>query len=310
MSLVNETVSPRDLVIETRNLNKAFHDKKAVDDVSIHVKKGAVYGLIGKNGAGKTTLMRMLLSLAFPDSGEMFLLGKGVGRETLSRVGSLIEAPALYGRCTAKENLERFCILYKADPACIPGLLDLVGLSDVGKKKANQFSLGMKQRLGLAIAMLGDPEVMILDEPVNGLDPTGMKEVRDVILRLNQEKGVTFLISSHLLDELSRMATDYGIINNGKLVEEISVQELENRCRRKLIFTVDDAARAKQILTDMLPGAEILQESNKLILLSHLDEAARLNRTLVENGIAVEGILNASAGIEDYFMERMGGGNE
>lgn len=305
-SFENKRIPAGDPVIETRELTKKFHDKNAVDRVSIHVKKGAVYGLIGKNGAGKTTLMRMLLSLARPTGGEMFLFGRKVTPESLSRVGSLIEEPALYKNCTAQENLKRFCILYGVSPACIPELLELVGLGDTGGKKAEKFSLGMKQRLGIAIAMLGGPELMILDEPVNGLDPTGMREVRDVILRLNQEKGVTFLISSHLLDELSRMVTDYGIINNGRLVEEISVPELEARCRRKLIFTVDDAARAKQILTEALPGVEILQESNKLILLSHLDEPAELNRVLVRGGIGVEGILNDSAGIEDYFMERMG----
>lgn len=299
-----------DYVIETRDLTKQFRNKNAVDAVSIHVKRGAVYGLIGRNGAGKTTLMRMLLSLARPTGGEMFLFGQKAEPALLRRVGSLIEEPAIYKNCTAQENLKRFCILYNVDPGCIPGLLETVGLQDVGNKKAGKFSLGMKQRLGIAIAMLGDPELMILDEPVNGLDPTGMKEVRDVILRLNREKGVTFLISSHLLDELSRMVTDYGILNNGKLAEEISARELELRCRRKLVFTVDDAERARQILTENLPGAEILQESSRLILLSHLDEAAKMNRLLVQGGIGVTGIRDDAAGIEDYFMERMGRENE
>lgn len=299
-----------DYVIETRDLTKQFRNKNAVDAVSIHVKRGAVYGLIGRNGAGKTTLMRMLLSLAQPTGGEMFMFGQPASPRALTRVGSLIEEPAIYKNCTAQENLKRFCILYNVDPGCIPGLLETVGLQDVGNKKAGKFSLGMKQRLGIAIAMLGDPELMILDEPVNGLDPTGMKEVRDVILRLNREKGVTFLISSHLLDELSRMVTDYGILNNGKLAEEISARELELRCRRKLVFTVDDAERARQILTESLPGAEILQESSRLILLSHLDEAAKMNRLLVQGGIGVTGIRDDAAGIEDYFMERMGRENE
>lgn len=299
-----------DYVIETRDLTKQFRNKNAVDAVSIHVKRGAVYGLIGRNGAGKTTLMRMLLSLAQPTGGEMFLFGQKAEPALLRRVGSLIEEPAIYKNCTAQENLKRFCILYNVDPGCIPGLLETVGLQDVGNKKAGKFSLGMKQRLGIAIAMLGDPELMILDEPVNGLDPTGMKEVRDVILRLNREKGVTFLISSHLLDELSRMVTDYGILNNGKLAEEISARELELRCRRKLVFTVDDAERARQILTESLPGAEIVREGSRLILLSHLDEAAEMNRLLVQGGIGVTGIRDDAAGIEDYFMERMGRENE
>ena len=306
----NQVYGPDDYVIETRNLTKQFRNKNAVDGVSIHVKRGAVYGLIGRNGAGKTTLMRMLLSLAQPTGGEMFMFGQKAEPALLRRVGSLIEEPAIYKNCTAQENLKRFCILYNVDPGCIPGLLETVGLQDVGNKKAGKFSLGMKQRLGIAIAMLGDPELMILDEPVNGLDPTGMKEVRDVILRLNREKGVTFLISSHLLDELSRMVTDYGILNNGKLAEEISARELELRCRRKLVFTVDDAERARQILTENLPGAEIVREGSRLILLSHLDEAAQMNRLLVQGGIGVTGIRDDAAGIEDYFMERMGRENE
>lgn len=307
MSLEKERVSPSEYVVETDQLTKTYKTKNAVDSVSIRVRKGAVYGLIGKNGAGKTTLMRMLLSLAHPTGGKMSLFGQDVGPATLSRVGSLIEAPALYGKCTAQENLKRFCILYGVDPARIPELLDTVGLGDVGNKKASEFSLGMKQRLGLAVAMLGDPELMILDEPVNGLDPAGMKEVRDVILKLNREKGVTFLISSHLLDELSRVATDYGILNNGRLIDEISVDELENQCRRKLFFTVDDVVTAQEVLKKTCPDIEMRQESGRLVLLSHLDEVTELNRLLVLNGIGVSGIGSVSASIEDYFVERMGG---
>lgn len=165
----------REAVISTRDLTKVYHGRTVVDHVSITIRKGDIYGLIGKNGAGKTTLMRMILTLAHPTSGTVSILGRASGRSALSHVGALIEAPALYDHCTAEENLKRFCILSQADPARIPGLLQEVGLGNTGGKKAGQFSLGMKQRLGIAIALLGDPEILILDEPVNGLDPAGIK---------------------------------------------------------------------------------------------------------------------------------------
>ncbi|MDE7379591.1 MAG: ATP-binding cassette domain-containing protein, partial [Clostridia bacterium] len=199
-------------IIETKNISKQYKSQFAVNNVSIHVKRGDIYGLIGKNGAGKTTLMKLLLGLANPTNGEVVLFGDTKLEEARKKIGSLIEDPGLYKNCTAYENMLRFSILYGADKGEIAGLLNLVGLGDTGNKKAGAFSLGMKQRLGIAIALLAHPEVLILDEPINGLDPAGIKEIRDLILQLNKERGVTFILSSHLLDELAKVVTCYGII--------------------------------------------------------------------------------------------------
>ena len=235
-------------VIETRNVFKQYKTKYAVNDVSIHVKKGDIYGLIGKNGAGKTTLMKLILGLANPTKGEVYLFGGTNLDEARRKIGSLIEAPGLYTGCTAYENMLRFSILYGADKNEINDLLKLVGLDYTGNKKAGAFSLGMKQRLGIAIALLSHPEVLVLDEPINGLDPAGIKEIRDLILNLNKERGVTFIISSHLLDELAKVVTCYGIINNGLLTQEITAKELEAQCRHTLKITTPDPAAAIRIL--------------------------------------------------------------
>lgn len=197
-------------ILETRSLTKKYGDRIAVNGMSLHVRRGDIYGLIGKNGAGKTSLMKLLLGLTTPDSGEMVLLGERNADRARRKIGSLIEAPALYKNETAFENMKRFAILSPTSDADIRNLLNLVGLGNTGAKKAGAFSLGMRQRLGIAIALLGNPEVLILDEPINGLDPAGIKEIRDLIIELNR-RGVTFLISSHLLDELGKIATRHCI---------------------------------------------------------------------------------------------------
>ena len=208
-----------DYVLRTQGLTKQFGAKLAVNNVSMQIKKGDIYGFIGKNGAGKTTLMRLVLGAAMPTSGSIELFG---GRESESRarhrIGALLEYPCIYKNCSALENLRRFAILTGGDTAELEDILKLVGLGSTGGKKAGQFSLGMKQRLAIGIALLGHPEFLVLDEPINGLDPAGIKEIRDVILTLNQKKGVTFLVSSHLLDELSKIVTTYGIISDGALI--------------------------------------------------------------------------------------------
>ena len=206
-------------VLKTVGLSKKYGSRYVVRGVNMTINKGDIYGFIGKNGAGKTTFMRVILGLSEPTEGSFELFG-GISREEAGRkTGALIEAPGIYPNCTAKENMKRFALLKGADANSIDGILEFVGLGDVGNKKAGKFSLGMKQRLGIAVALLGDPEFLVLDEPVNGLDPAGMKEVRDLIVKLNKERGVTVLISSHLLDELSKIVTRYGIINNGVLVD-------------------------------------------------------------------------------------------
>ncbi|MGN1095123.1 MAG: ABC transporter ATP-binding protein [Eubacteriales bacterium] len=296
-------------VLKTYDLTKKFKNKTAVDSVNMTVCKGDIYGFIGKNGAGKTTLLRLVSGLLFPDSGEIELFGEKANGNARKRIGSLIETPTFYANCTAYENMKRYAILFGADEAHIKELLDFVGLGNTENKKAGKFSLGMKQRLGIAIALLGDPEFIILDEPVNGLDPEGMKEVRDIILKLNREKGTTFLISSHLLDELSKIATKYGIINNGKLVEEIESSVLAKKCRQKLKISVDDPEKARELLLSEIPEEDISVSGGTITLLSHVDDGARFNKLLSKNDIAVSGIEIESEDLENYFIERIGGAN-
>ena len=292
-------------ILETRELTKKYGEKIAVDHMSLHVKQGDIYGLIGKNGAGKTSLMKLLLGLTTPDSGEIRLLGSTRLDRSRRRIGSLIEAPALYKNETAWENMKRFAVLSPTPDEKIKQLLTLVGLENTGTKKAGAFSLGMRQRLGIAIALLGDPEALILDEPINGLDPAGIKEVRDLILDLNR-RGVTFMISSHLLDELGKIATNYGIVSGGVLVEEITTQELIKKCRTSLTLTVNDGAAATVLLARQYGNAEIVREGNILRILSPVADVSELNEMLVTNGVRVYELKNESVGFEDFFIERLG----
>ena len=234
--------------IETENLTKIYKNFTAVNSLNLEIPDKTIFGMLGPNGAGKTTFMRTVLSLTSISSGEVELFGGKRIEEVGNKIGSLIEAPGLYKNATAYENLKRFSILYGADESKINDILRFVNLDKTGKKKAKDFSLGMRQRLGIAIALLGDPDFLVLDEPINGLDPAGIKEIRDVILKLNKELGITFLISSHLLDELAKVVTKYGIINNGVLLEEVSAKELINNCKNKLIIKTDDNEKAKELI--------------------------------------------------------------
>lgn len=294
-------------VLRTVGLTKRFGRASAVDHVSMTVNKGDIYGFIGKNGAGKTTFMRVVLGLSAPTEGTVELFGGLSPEEAGKKIGALIEAPGIFPNCTAKENMKRFAILKDEDESKIDGLLDFVGLGDVGNKKAGKFSLGMKQRLGIAIAMLGDPELLILDEPVNGLDPTGMKEIRDLILRLNREKGITVLISSHLLDELSKIVTRYGIINNGVLVDEIDASEMKAKTGHRLIIVVDDVEKAVSLLEKEVGKDSIGINGHAIGLSSGLDCTAELNALLVKNGVAVSSLSVKTDGLEKYFIEKVGG---
>lgn len=294
-------------VLRTVGLTKRFGRASAVDHVSMTVNKGDIYGFIGKNGAGKTTFMRVVLGLSAPTEGTVELFGGLSPEEAGKKIGALIEAPGIFPNCTAKENMKRFAILKDEDESKIDGLLDFVGLGDVGNKKAGKFSLGMKQRLGIAIAMLGDPELLILDEPVNGLDPTGMKEIRDLILRLNREKGITVLISSHLLDELSKIVTRYGIINNGVLVDEIDASEMKAKTGHRLIIVVDDVEKAVSLLEKEVGKDSIVINGHAIGLSSGLDRTAELNALLVKNGVAVSSLSVKTDGLEKYFIEKVGG---
>lgn len=296
-----------DYVLRTQCLTKQFGEKTAVKNVSMQIKKGEIYGFIGKNGAGKTTLMRLILGAAMPTGGSIELFGgKENENEARHRIGALLEYPCIYKNCTALENLRRFAILTGADADELEDILELVGLKGVGRKKAGQFSLGMKQRLAIGIALLGHPEFLVLDEPINGLDPAGIKEIRDVILTLNQKKGVTFLVSSHLLDELSKIVTTYGIINDGVLIEQITAQELEVRCRHHLKLRVNNIPKATALLSCIVKPEAIKARDDCICMYDKLDQSDRINRLLVRHGIRVSELSVQTSSLEEYFLERMG----
>lgn len=293
-------------ILKATNITKKYGSKIVLKNVNMTINKGDIYGFIGKNGAGKTTFMRVILSLTPKDSGNvMYYDNKNISDIGL-KVGSLIESPGLYKNATAYENLKRFSILYGADENKINEILRIVGLENTGKRKAKDFSLGMRQRLGIAIALLGNPELLILDEPINGLDPEGIKEIRDVIVKLNKEKNITFLISSHLLDELSKVVTKYGIINNGELIEEISSKDLNEKCKNKLIIEVDNPNEAFNKLISIIPEKDIRINKEHIEINSHINESGNINKLLVESGIMVNAIYPNLDSLEEYFMKRIG----
>lgn len=293
-------------IIETEGLTKRYGKRLCVNNISIHIAKGDIYGFIGRNGAGKTTAMRLILGLARPTSGKIKLFNSDDLNAQRKKIGSLIEAPGLYKRCSALENMKRFSILYGGDDKEIEELLSFVGLNGVGNKKVGQFSLGMKQRLGIAIALLGNPEVLILDELVNGLDPAGIKEVRDLLLKLNKEKNVTIMISSHLLDELAKITTKYGIINNGVLVEEIDAQKLMERCKNNIVISCDRLQEAKELLESELKLTNISIVNDKLHIVDEIESTDEINTLLVKNDFKVHEITINKNSFEDYFIERLG----
>ena len=295
-------------IIKTNGLVKKYGDKAAVNEVNVCVEKGDIYGLIGKNGAGKTTLMRLLLGLTDADEGEIKLFDSDNLSANRHRIGSIIEEPGLYYGKTAFDNMKTFSLLYDdVTDDEIREILKKVGLENTGKKKVKGFSLGMRQRLGIAIALMGHPELLILDEPINGLDPAGIKEIRDMILNLNAS-GVTFMISSHLLDELGKVVTKYGIMADGELVEEISADLLRDRCRKHIVVTVDDVEASKRIICESIPGIEIADgtEENTFYIMSDINDASEISSLLVHNGIKLYALMQQGIAFEDYFIERLG----
>lgn len=298
-----------DYVLRTFGLSKAYKKKNVLENVNINVRRGDIYGFIGRNGAGKTTLIKLVSGIAAPTGGSIELFGSNDLNLQRKRIGTIIEYPAVYPNLSARQNLEVYRRLYGIpDTNAIDNILDAVGLGDVGKKPAKAFSLGMKQRLGIAAALLGNPDFLLLDEPTNGLDPEGITEIRDLLTRLNTENNITMLISSHILGELSKIATCYGIIKDGQLMEEITADELSVRCKRCLKITVDDTAKTASILENALhtQNYDILPE-NVVRIFDFLDDAGRVNSELVKNGVSVRSLTSAGADLEEYFIEKMGG---
>ena len=299
-------------ILRTNHLSKKYRNAFALDDINISIKKGEIYGFIGQNGAGKSTLLRIVTGLAFPTSGSLELFGQdnpSMLTDAQKRMGAIIESPALFPNMTAYENLEVHR-LQKGIPGkdCINETLELVGLTDTWKKRVKNFSLGMKQRLGLAMSLLSDPEFLILDEPTNGLDPMGIAELRELIKKLNREKGLTILISSHILSELHQLATHYGIIHKGKLLEEITAKELEEKCRQHLQIKVDDPTRGATVLEDSLSTNDFeVMPDGTIKLYSYLDDVRTLSMALTENGLVIEHLSENGDSLESYFSKLVGG---
>lgn len=314
----------KEYVLRTKDLTKAFGQHKAVNNVSMTVCKGDIYGFIGKNGAGKTTFMKMIAGLSNPTRGMIELFGKKdehrekrkstdiFGKTEVElqrkRIGCLIEETGFYPGMTAAENME---IVRRnlgiTEKSLISEMMDFVGLADTGRKRVKHFSMGMKQRLGLAISLMRNPDFLILDEPINGLDPTGIKEIRDLLIKLNQEKQITILISSHILGELSKVATRYGIIRDGILIEEFDAQQLEDRCKRCQKIVVDDAAAAVRILEENFGIRNYdVPEENVVRIFGETGQSADIHKALIVGGIQLYESTLAGQDLEGYFMELLG----
>ena len=299
-------------VIETRNLTKQYGAQTSVNRVSLHLRSGRIYGLLGRNGAGKTTTMKLLLGLTRPTAGEVFLFGMplpGNEKKILPRVGSLIESPGFYPNLTGTENLKIFATLRGIPRSgAIREALDLVGLPYRDKKLFSQYSLGMKQRLAIALAVMHDPELLILDEPTNGLDPIGIAEIRAFLRRLCQERGKTILISSHILSEISLLADDVGIIDHGVLLEEESLAELEAKNGRYIHLTVSDAAQAARLLETQLHTAAFrVEDARSLHILDPELPLPDIARTMLADGLALYDLHLCEDTLEDYFKRVIGG---
>ncbi|MBH0318331.1 bacitracin ABC transporter ATP-binding protein [Bacillus cereus] len=299
-------------VLKTNQLSKQYKNHIALNKVNISIEQGSIYGFIGQNGAGKSTLTRLVTGLAMPTSGTIELFGESREKELVQarkRIGSMIEMPAIYPHMTAAENLEAHRLL-KGVPGkdCIQKTLSLVGLLDTKEKKAKNFSLGMKQRLSLAIALLGDPEFLILDEPINGLDPMGVVEIRELLKKLNKEKGITILISSHILSEMHLLATHYGFIHNGKLIEQMTVKQLEEKCQQYLHIKVDNTEKATTIIETILSTTDYeVMPDGVIRLYTHLDQPGMVSKVLATEGLIIEQFKSMGQDLESYFTKLIGG---
>ena len=299
--------------IETRHLTKRYGEQVAVNDVCLHVPKGHIYGLLGRNGAGKTSIMKLILQLMPATSGETLLFGEPVKRRERSvfqRIGAIIETPGFYPNLTGTENLEIFAKLRGTiRPDAVEHALQVVGLPYKDKKLFGEYSLGMKQRLGIANAIMHDPELLILDEPINGLDPIGVVEIRKLLSKLCEEKQITILISSHNLPELYQVATDYIIIHQGVIRQKLTLEELDEKCRHHILIGTDQPDRLAEVLESSLKTTNYRVMPDKMIrLYDFLDEKEKVARVIFENGIMVTEYTIQGETLENYFISVIGGG--
>ena len=300
-----------DYVLQTNNLTKQYRDFKAVDNLQMQIKKGAIYGLVGRNGAGKTTLIRLLCGLQNPTNGTYTLYGRentspGI-IEVRKRMGAVVESPSIYQELSAEDNIRmQYRVLGMPSFDGVNELLSLVGLESAGKKKAKNFSLGMRQRLGIAIALAGDPDFLILDEPANGLDPQGIIEIRELILKLNRQYQITVLISSHILDELSKLATHYGFVDSGRMIKEISAEDLEKACRKCMLLMVTDTKILARVLDRLQLQYTILSDEQANVF----GEAniTELTLALAKEGCKINAVHERDESLESYYVALIGGG--
>jgi ABC-2 type transport system ATP-binding protein len=302
-----------DYILRTINLSKNYKDKEVIANVNMNVKKGEIYGFLGPNGAGKTTIMKMVVNLVKPSVGEIEIFGEKLNNEsyeTLKRIGSIIEYPVFYDKLTGRENLEIHCeYMGYYDKGAIDKALDLVNLKGIDNKPVKDFSLGMKQRLGIARAIITKPELLILDEPINGLDPLGIKEMRDILKMLNKEYNITILISSHILGEIEQVADTIGIINNGSLVKEVSMESIRESNTEYIEIVTKDCTKAAFILENDLNISNFKVIDNVLIRIYDLKLSQKdISKVLILKDIEIEAISRKNNTLEDYFLNLLNGG--
>lgn len=297
-------------ILKTNGLKKYYKNFRALDGVTMNIPKGAIYGFVGKNGSGKTTLIRLICGLQKPTDGEYTLYGIDSRQKEIvmsrRRIGAVVESPSIYMDMSAEDNLkQQYRTIGLPSYDGIPELLELVGLENTGKKKAKHFSLGMRQRLGIAVALCGNPDFLVLDEPINGLDPQGIVEIRELILKLNREKEITVLISSHILDELSRLATHFGFIDGGKIVKEISSADLEAACRKCIHITVSDTKALSRVLDEI--GIEYtITSQNEAELYGKIGVSKLILRLSAQN-CEVISMQEKDESLENYYINLVGG---
>ncbi len=302
-----------DYVLKTNSLCKHYKNFKALGGLTMHVPKGSIYGFVGRNGAGKTTLIRMVCGIQFPTGGNFELYGvKNTDKkisDTRRKMGAVIETPSIIPYLNARENLKiQYDIMGMPDYKGIDELLDLVGLKNTGKKLAKNFSLGMRQRLGIAVALCGNPDLLVLDEPINGLDPQGIIDVRELILKLNREKKITIIISSHILDELSKIATHYGFINDGRIVREMSAEELEQECRKCMRINVTDTTVLARVLDTMKLDYKIID--NEIADIYGSPNITDLALSLWDEKCKIITVSEHDENLESFFISLVGGGSD
>lgn len=299
-------------ILKINNLTKSYNNVKVLDGVSFTIEQGKIYGFIGENGAGKTTTIRILAGLSEATEGEIEILGQ-TDRKQLEaarrKIGTLVEKPILYDNLSAADNMNMQCILYgQKNTYIVPQLLEKVGLTNVNKKKAKDFSLGMKQRLGIAMALVQEPKLLILDEPVNGLDPLGMVDIRELLKSLNKEYGITIIISSHILTELYQLATDYIILHKGKIVELMTLEELNDKCSKHILIETDQVGKAIETIRRKLEteNYKIVSE-NTIKLYDCIDDVENVAKILFEGGILVTRFTVVGENLEEYYINLLGG---